>query len=262
MKPWYGSARQHGMSAKEWALVFLIALAVHLLLLFLFCPLPLEIAEPSQDSRYTLFLEEPENWNGKDPYGIGYWLRYTDPEPLLKPDPKYGFSMFCGKNEITIPEPVLFQHGLPELGARWLFQPDKTPAERSPADFAVGADTAVFPHRSLLPKAERKIEYPVWTDGEGRIFTGLFWPDEGAVRLMKRQYADKPSVLRLTLRNHQFPEVNILRSCGNVKLDMLAARQLQARKENFSGGSYPRVEYYTVVWRLPDRNSILKEDRL
>ena len=52
--------------------------------------------------------------------------------------------------------------------------------------------------------------------------------------------------------------VELVRSCGNRELDMLAERQLKVRKGNFSSAS-PQTKYFTVVWQAPKLDDILKE---
>ena len=249
------------MTIRQWFMVLLFALAAHILLFSMFRPLPLDISESSNEDRYTLFLEEETlARKGKDPYGLHYWLRYTDPERLLKPDFEAGFSLICGKKEAVIPSPDQFCHGLfpPHSAYSSCSMPGST-CERNLAEFIRGTEIPVFPHKIPEKEVLEKIQYPVWTDESGRITSGLFLPDAASLRLMRQEHAEKPAVFRLTLHKDAFPTVEILRSCGNPKLDMLAARQLKARRENFNAGIQPATKYFTVVWEMPTLKTIHRE---
>ena len=262
MKSSLNPVRKHGVTIQEWLLIFLVALAAHLLLFSLFRPVPYNIAESHSGTRYTVFLDEKdlgELSTHDDPHELGYWLRYTDPERLLKPDFEAGFSMVCGKNEISVPDPVQFRHALFKPVFRRRFPADRSYPERFLPDFVSGAGMPVFPHGVKTPAPVAEMEYPIWTDETGKISGGLFYADRDSVRLIKRQRAAGPGVFRLLLREDHFPEVELLRSCGNSKLDMLAVRQLKARKANFEPGKRPLVKYFTVVWRMPDLNTVRKE---
>ena len=254
------SAYKHGTTLKEWLAFFFLALALHVLLFSLFRPLPAAVSESSRESRYTIFMEEKElSAQRNDPYGLQYWLRYTDPARLLKPDFEYGFSRICGKNEITVPDPANFHSPLfKPLIYNWIPSKSDFP-ERTPADFAGGSETAVIPPPVSSPAPMENQQYPVWTDENGRITSGLFLADDNSVDLLKRQRASRPTVLRLILREGRFPSVDLLRSCGNPKLDMLAMRQLKLRKENFEPAALRGEKYFTVFWQMPELDSIRKE---
>lgn len=263
MRPFGNSAVKHCMSAKEWLLVFLTALALHALLLSLFTPMPDSFAESSSDPRYTLILEEQKlDLQRQDPHGLLYWLRYSDPERILKPDPETGFSMFQGRNELTIPDPARVPFHLYETSAAYREPVLKLPRERSLSDFSSGPEVPVMsplPDRRLFPD----VQYPLWSDETGRLSQGLFLADDPSLRILKKQQAAQPSVLRLTLQNDRIPEVLLLRSCGNPTLDSLAVRQLMIRKANFQPlpSAEPCVKFFTVYWQKPDLKSIRKEDR-
>ena len=255
------SALKHRMTAKEWLLVFLLALTIHILLFSIFVPLPSSFAESSGDRPFTIFLEEQKmDLRRQDPYGLKYWLRYSDPERLLKPDPETGFSMFQGRNELSIPESDRIPFHLYEAVSIYREPVLPLSAERTIADFCSGADMPVFP---LLPDRNfsQNVQYPLWTDETGSISEGLFQADDKSLRLLKQQHASAPSVLRLTLQKDRVPSVLLLRSCGNPKLDSLAVRQLKIRKANFLplNSSGPCVKYFTVHWQKPDLKSITKE---
>ena len=188
------------MSAKEWLLVLLTALALHVLLLSLFTPMPDSFAESSADPRYTLILEEQKlDLQRHDPHGLQYWLRYSDPERILKPDPETGFSMFLGRNELTIPDPARLPFHLYETSAAYREPVHKLSPERSLSDFFSGPEVPVMPplpDRRLFPD----VRYPLWTDEAGQFSQGLFLADEPSVRILKKQQADRPAILRLTLQ--------------------------------------------------------------
>lgn len=252
------------MSSKEWLLVFLAAVVLHALLFSLFAPMPDSFAESSIDPRYTLILEEQKlDLDRQDPHGLQYWLRYSDPERILKPDPETGFSMFQGRNQLTIPDPARVPFHLYETSAAYREPVLKLPPERSLADFSSGPRFPVMPplpDRRLFPA----VQYPLWSDESGLLSQGLFLADEQSLQILKKQQAAVPAVLRLTLQNDRIPEVLLLRSCGNPVLDSLAVRQLMIRKANFQPlpSSGPCVKYFTVCWQKPDLKSIRKEDRL
>ena len=254
-------ALKHRMTSKDWLVVFLAALVIHFLLFSIFVPMPSSFAESSGDRPFTVFLEEQKmDLRRKDPYRLQYWLRYSDPERLLKPDPETGFSMFQGRNELTIPEPRQLPSHLYDSVAVYREPVLPLPAERTVADFCSGADMPVFPP---LPerRLSKNVQYPLWTDEAGRISEGLFLADDKSFRVLKQQHASAPSILKLTLRKERVPDVLLLRSCGNPKLDSLAVRQLKIRKDNFlpMRSSGPFVKYFTVHWKIPDLKSIPKE---
>ncbi|MBO4632968.1 MAG: hypothetical protein J5858_13685, partial [Lentisphaeria bacterium] len=197
-----------------------------------------------------------------DPQGLQYWLRYTDPERLLKPDSEAGFSLICGKYETTVPPPEQFHHPLFRDLSIYRFIPDVPAPARTLDEFVRGIETPVLPHPVSKKNISAKIQYPVWTDETGKIAGGLFLSDSDSLRLIQQEHADKPAVLRLTLRKDLFPEVEILRSCGNPKLDMLAVRQLKARRENFEVKKLPATKYFTVIWKMPSLKTILQEKTL
>ncbi len=263
MSAFGNSAVKHCMSSKEWLLVFLVALALHAVLLSLFAPMPDSFSESSSDPRYTLILEEQKlDLQRQDPHGLQYWLRYSDPERILKPDPETGFSLFQGRNELTIPDPARVSFHLYETSSAYREPGLKLPSERTISDFSSIPAVPVIPplpDRRLFPN----VQYPLWTDETGRLSQGLFLADDPSLRLLKKQHAAQPAILRLTLQNDRIPEVLLLRSCGNPALDSLAVRQLMMRKANFQPlpSSEPRVKYFTVFWQKPDLKSIPKEDR-
>lgn len=253
-------AQKHRMTAKEWLLVFLLALVIHILLFSIFVPMPSSFAESSGDRPFTFFMDEQKmDLRRHDPYGLQYWLRYSDPERLLKPDPETGFSMFQGRNELTIPEPDKIPLHLYESVSFYREPVRPLPAERTISDFCSGTDMPVIP-----PLPDRinssDAQYPLWTDETGSISEGLFQADDKSLQILKQQHASAPSILRLTLRKDRIPAVLLLRSCGNPKLDSLAVRQLKLRKANFQqlNSSEPCVKYYTVYWQMPDLKSITK----
>lgn len=263
MNPAGNPAVKHNMSAKEWIAVFLVALALHSVLFFLFVPMPDSFAESASGSRFTLYLEEQKlDLRKDDPYGLQYWLLYSDPELILKPDPETGFSMFQGRNELTIPDPAGIPFRLYETSAVYREPVLRLSPGRSISDFSSGMPIPVIPplpDRRIFPAAH----YPLWTDEAGRITQGLFLNDDQSFRILKQQHAAVPAVLRLTLQNGRIPKVLLLRSCGNQVLDDLAVRQLISRKANFQPlpSSEPCVKYFTVFWQAPDLKSIRKEDR-
>ena len=263
MNPAGNPAVKHSMSAKEWIVVFLVALALHSLLFFLFVPMPDSFDESASGSRFTLYLEEEKlDLHKQDPHGLQYWLRYSDPELILKPDPETGFSMFQGRNELTIPDPAGIPFRLYETSAVYHEPVLRLSPGRSISDFITGIPVPVIPplpDRRIFPAAH----YPLWTDEAGRISQGLFLNDDKSLRILKQQHAAAPAVLRLTLQNGRIPEVLLLRSCGNPALDDLAVRQLVSRKANFQPlpSSGTCVKYFTVYWQAPDLDSIRKEDR-
>ena len=261
MKASGNSALKHCMTPREWLLVFFLALALHILLFSIFQPMPHAVSESSGDKPYTLLLEEQKlDLQRKDPHGLQYWLRFSDPERLLKPDPETGFSMFQGRNDFSIPDPARFPFRLYDSVSLYREPLSPLPSERSVTVFSSGVDIPVVPpapNRRIFPN----VQYPLWTDENGRISEGLFLSDDRSLRVLKQQKASAPSVLRLTLQNDRIPAVLLLRSCGNPKLDSLAIRQLKIRKANFMPlpSSAPLVKYFTVYWQMPDLKSLPKE---
>lgn len=248
------------ISIRAWLVIFLAALALHLLLFSLFRPLRENVAESSSNDRYVLFFTEKELAGKRsDPHRIRYWLRYMDPERILKSDPVSGFSMFSGKAEVSAPDPVQFHHAMFKPSPLFHFQPEQFTSERTVSDFAGGAGIPVMTRPRVPETRTAAVRYPVWTDESGKTVTGLFHRDRSSLQLLEKQRPAKPTLLRLTLRQGSFPDVEVLRSCGNLKLDMLAVRQLKVRQENFEPGASPLVKYYTVSWQAPDRKSILEE---
>jgi|GEM_PF-2566702 len=253
--------RKYRMTAREWLIVLLLAVLLHVLFFCLFRPLPNRIAESNHHLRYTRFLDEKNRRTISRLEDLRYWLCYTEPEQLLKPDFKNGFSLICGRNEISIPVPDRFSHRLYENLTGNSRVPEKVFPVRSPADFHDDAEPVPIPFRAASSKTavSKPEQYPVWTDELGGIRYGLFRPDAAFVRLVKSSRADRPSVLCLTLQPNRFPQVKVLRSCGDPKLDMLAVRQLKAGYTDPEGRQKEMVKYFTVFWKMPDLNSIRKE---
>lgn len=260
MKPGCDPAARHRMSARDWLLVSAAAIAVHLLFFILFRPLPHQVVERSTGTRYTLYLEENKlDALPEDPLELRYWLRYTDPELVLKPDRSAGFSMFCGRAEVKIPDPKQFRHNLFLSNSAFRFPAGKPDAERLPGDFAFGAETPVLPHRMNKVKTVPGSQYPIWTDDTGKISSGLFLADEDSIQLLKQEKSTGTTLLRATA-SPDFPASIILRqSCGNPKLDQLAVRQLTAHTADLRPEK-PQTRYYEVVWEQPEFGHIRKEN--
>ena len=261
MKPAGASTVKHCMKAREWLVVLLAAVLLHIILFTLFKPLPRMISESSMDNRCTLYLEEQKlDLRRKDPFGLYYWLRFTDPEQLLKPNYDAGFSMFIGRNDFSIPSPDAIPQNLFEASARYRIPDIVPPSERHPAVFAAGPDLPVVSHTAAIPPAadNTPVRYPLWIDESGRRSSGLFLTDEKSRRILSRHHSSNPTVLRLTFGKDVIPLVELVRSCGNRDLDMLAERQLKVRKANFDSDS-PQTRYFKVVWQAPKLNEILSE---
>ena len=253
---------KHCMKTSEWFIVLLAAILLHIVLFSLFKPLPRTISESSMDNRCTLFLEEQNlNLRRQDPYGLYYWLRFTDPEQLLKPNYNAGFSMFVGRNDFSIPSPDTIPQDLFEASARYGIPDAVLPSERNPAVFTAGPDIPVVSHTTENPPAtdnNTPVQYPLWIDENDCLSSGLFMADEQSRRILTRQQSTKPTILRLTFGKDLIPMVKLIESCGNRELDMLAERQLKVRKANFKSDS-PQTKYFKVVWQAPKLNDILKE---
>lgn len=261
MKSGCDRAGRHRMTAREWLLVVAASLLLHLLLFVLFRPLPHQNIEHSSGARYTLYMEETKvDSLPEDPLELRYWLRYTDPEQVLKPDRAEGFSMFCGRPEIRIPDPQQFRHDLFRTLSPFRFPAEKPEPVRQPGDFAFGAGTPVLQHGMSKPEPPTVGRYPVWTDDTGRVFCGLFMEDVDSVQLMKREKSSGTTLLRLTSAPDFPASVVVRRSCGNPKLDRLAVRQLTAHTAGLQEKA-PRTRYFKVIWERPVTESIRKEVR-
>jgi len=261
MKPSGASNIKHCMTAREWLVVLLAAVLLHVILFLLFKPLPRMISESSKDNRCTLFLEEQKlDLHRKDPFGLYYWLRFTDPEQLLKPNYTAGFSMFIGRNDFSIPSPNAIPQNLFEASARYRIPDAVPPLERHPAVFAAGPDIPVVSHMAENPPAadNTPVRYPLWIDENGSWNSGLFLADEKSRRILSRHHSSNPTVLRLTFGKDMIPLVEVIRTCGNRELDMLAERQLKVRKANFDSDS-SQTKYFKVIWQAPKLKDILTE---
>ena len=141
MKPSGATVVRHSMKAREWMMVLLAAIMLHAILLSLFKPLPRTISESSMDNRCTLFLEERKlDLRRQDPYGLYYWLRFTDPEQLLKPNYTAGFSMFVGQKDFSIPVPDAIPQNLFEASAGYRIPETVPQSPRHPSVFTAGPD--------------------------------------------------------------------------------------------------------------------------
>ena len=80
--------RKYRMTAREWLVVLLAAVLLHVLFFCLFRPLPNRFAESDPHRRHTRFLYESDLRKVSRLGDLRYWLRYTEPERLLKPDPE------------------------------------------------------------------------------------------------------------------------------------------------------------------------------
>lgn len=255
-------ARKYRMTGKEWLLIFLAAVGLHVLLPVLFCPLPRNVAERNADSRYTLLLDENELKSRQgDPYELQYWLRYSDPERLLKPDMTSGFSQVCVRKPDPAPDPSVFHHDLSAVDSAYRIPEQSMPSVRQLKDFSAG-ETPPLSIRSAQKTIELpEPEYPVWTDETGKVFTGFFHADSASRQYIPQfRRASGSTVLLLRPgRGGLPPAVEILRSCGVVELDLLAKRQLMFRRENYSDRSVSGEKYFTVIWHSPQREHIRKE---
>lgn len=260
MKPFGQSGLKHCMTAKEWLLVFLLALALHLLLFSLFEPIPITVAESSSEKRYTFFLDEQKlSQDRQDSFALKYWLEYSDPERFLKPDPAAGFSLFQNRKDNSIPDPAQLPRNLFESSADCREVPASLPSPRPHSDFVPGTASAFSPHLSK-PHPVPNVQYPLWLDEDGGLYSGLFYADRKSMQLLKQERADGKTVLLLTLEKDRLPAVELVRSCGNLKLDMLALRQLMCRKANFVNvPASPVSRHFTVIWRMPGMKAIRKE---
>ena len=257
-----GPARKYSLTGREWLLVFLAAVGLHVLLPVLFCPLPRNVAERNADSRYTLLLDENELKSRQgDPYDLQYWLRYSDPERLLKPDMISGFSQVSVRKQTPAPDPSVFHHDLSAVDSAYRIPEPVMPSIRQLKDFSAGEIPPLSARPARENIAQPEPEYPVWTDETGQVFTGFFHADS-ASRQYTQQFrrASGPTVLLLRPGKGGLPPaVEILRSCGIVELDLLAKRQLMFRRENYSDRSVQGEKYFTVVWHSPQREHIRKE---
>ena len=260
MKSSGSSGVKHCMKTSEWLMVLLAAILLHIILFSLFKPLPHTISESSMDNRFTLFLEEQKlRLHRQDPYGLYYWLRFTDPEQLLKPNYVAGFSMFVGRNDFSIPSPNAIPQDLFEASARYRIPDAAAPSKRDLSVFTAGPNTPIVSHAVGNSPANRTtIQYPLWIDEQDRSSSGLFLADEKSRRILNRQHSSKPTILRLTFGKDLIPRVELIQSCGNRELDMLAERQLKMRKENFSSDSL-QTKYFKVIWQEPNLHAIIKE---
>lgn len=249
------------MKARDWLLVLLVSVLIHVLFFSLFRPLPRTVSKSFMKNRSTLFLEEKElDRKRDDPFRLRYWLRFTDPEQLLKPNYNNGFSMFLNRGDCSIPPPGAIAQNLFETSSGYRIPAAEMPPERSPAVFAAGSEIPVFPHAGTPLPASRpeNVRYPLWIDDAGRSWSGLFLSDEESLRILNKHHSPKPSVLRLTFGQDLIPLAELIRSCGDQRLDILAIRQLKIRKENFDSGN-PRIQYFKVIWQAPKLNDILGE---
>lgn len=254
-------ARNYRVTGREWLLIFLAAVGLHVLLPVLFCPLPRNEAERNADFRYTLLLDEDELKSRQgDSYELQYWLRYNDPERLLKPDMSSGFSQVCVRKQAPAPDPSVFHHDLSAVDSAYRIPEPVLPSVRQLKDFSAGEMPAlsVRPARKIIESPEP--QYPVWTDEKGQVFTGFFHADSASRPYPQFRRASGPTVLRLCPgRGGLPPAVEILRSCGNTELDLLAKRQLMFRRENYSDRAVPEEKYFTVIWHSPQWEPVRKE---
>ncbi|OQA85465.1 MAG: hypothetical protein BWY31_01866 [Lentisphaerae bacterium ADurb.Bin242] len=239
---------KHADSWWTLALILLAAIALHGILLSLFTPIPKNVRERSRSSRFTV-LCSPSDVNGNDPYELRYWLRFTDPESFLKPDPVSGFSLVRNMKTLSPPDPGEFQHDLFALFSEYGTPKKNTLPVRSLKDFENGFALPVVRHAvpPKIPAAEPS--YPIWTDEKGQVAFGLFLPDDDSLKILSRQKSENPTILHVLLQNDQPPDVRVMKSSGNRTLDLLARRQLAA----FLGSNpLPDAEkYYTVTWEAP-----------
>ncbi len=245
---------KHADSWWTLALILLVAIALHVILFSLFTPIPKSVRERARGSRFTI-LCSPADVKNNDPYELRYWLRFTDPESFLKPDPVSGFSLIRNLRTLSPPNPEDFQHDLFVLFSMSGTQQNAVPLSRSLKDFDHGFAIPLVRHSvpSKIPAAEPA--YPVWTDEKGQVTLGLFLSDDDALKVLSRQKSENPTLLQVTQRKDLPPEVRVLKSSGNRTLDLLADRQLAA----FFGNN-PTSEtekFFTVTWEAP---AIAKDD--
>lgn len=239
---------KHASSLWAVGLILLFSVALHVILFSLFKPIPRNVKERSQSSRFTVLCSPKDVING-DVYELRYWLCFMDPESFVKPDPAHGFSLVRSLKTLSPPNPEEFQHDLFALVSDRSIQKKNPFRARSLKEFESGFDLPVEPHSSPPKIPAVEAQYPVWTDEKGQIRIGLFLQDEESMRILARQKSGTPTVLHLFLQNGMPPEVQVVRSSGNRTLDLLAKRQLAVYIGNLS---LPETEkYFTVTWQAP-----------
>lgn len=251
------AGKVHLLSVTDWIILPLAALLFHVLLFTLFVPTEPENETRAARSRFTLMLQEDplQQKGSSDPYKLRYSLRYMNPEDLVKADSVNGFSRILDRKRVKLPSPFHCPHSLYEQKSFYQAHPEqRLPEERFLDDFPFS-----FPgehnHRKspVLPEKRKVLNYPVWIDHSHKIFTGFFLNDAAERRIFERcrERAHSATILCLDTEKGRIPSVMIRRSCGVPELDLLALRQLSARKENYDpvvSGEGRKRSFYRVIW--------------
>lgn len=250
-----------GLTVFDWIWLPAGAVLFHVLLFVLFTPAEHDNKVRSSSSPFTIILPDKTSQTNKDPYQLDYYLRYMDPESMIKPDPVNGFSSVLNRERLKLPSPFHCRHTL--FDEKAFFSEEKEhllPGERTLDQMTEYCGKGVAARKQPVRKQIPEVSYPVWSDQAGRVFMGFFLPDAPAQSLF-RQYAHKttgPTMLRIDAEKGKFPFIRILRSCGVAALDQLALRQLSSRKEHYTlpEGVKKKYFFYRVSWKRPTADDI------
>lgn len=214
----------------------LLALALHLVLAFVFKPVQ-EKASPSQGpKRFTVMLN-PERLGKADSYGLRYWLQYGDPTLFAKPDEANGFSSFrrASSYDATAPDELPMEENdkFARLRAGQFSMPcvPRALAMPPPSDSLFALSGCKSPESLDIPA-----RYPLCLDLSGHSVPA-FSMDSAEVReLMKSRPPVADTVLRAVDAGADLPlEIAVGESCGSSPLDAVAARTLALRLEAAGG---------------------------
>lgn len=243
---------RHAISPWALLLILAVSVALHAILFSLFTPLP---PVPHRDSDFTQnftgILEESSITPQNDPYGLCYWLRYTDPIKTVNPAPGKRFSRLLSFQNQKKPDPQTFEHQLFQASAQYKIPYlETTIPVRHSSSFQTGLKEPAlyYPRKNT---AMTPVAYPYLSDAQGNIIqTGLFRDDEKILRMIQRKVpsVSKPTLLEMRGSIEKLDyEITVRQSCGSPELDMLAKRQLIMLQLPENTVAAP-VKSYKIFW--------------
>lgn len=245
---------------KYWLTVlelFLLAVALHAVLAFMFKTVGKESVSSDRNRRFTVVCSQNDLKN--DAYGLGYWLEYDDPKSFTSSDDRRGYSVIrtLFERDGFGDDVVSSDDELVALQKKKRFPADVSKRELSAYDLEIEipAVTGFTLKPEPLPaKNNGGTSYPIWTDSSGRSLGNLSKGDVFVERVIAKKNFQTPTVLSVSYSSADMPpEVRVAESCGNSDLDIAAVRNLSSflAKDSLTQGmmaSGAKAVMYSVVW--------------
>lgn len=213
---------------------FLITASILLAILplLIFRPIKQKSTPPVQKSRFTFMTNTPTSV--QDPHDLVYWQKAGNPMLFAKPDSQYGFSAFFKPEQRHRRPGNIADSALPELQKILPAPSLQIETQRTPAELL---SDSIYPVISTEKTTEPLLKtnapaVAIFEDGTVIPLKDIAEDDLKGARLEPAAFHIKQK------QNGAPPEIRLIRSSGNSKLDQLALRQLflpAAQNKNFNG---------------------------